>query len=436
LDERGLKMKIIILIILYSIVGFAQSIDSLIAEALENNIRIKALSSRITEAEHKAGGVGYLPPPVLGLTIDAVPFNSFNLWNDALQQELSFSQMIMPGGKLEAMRRAEGLRSKAAGMDKEEYQLRLIREIISSYYNIWMLEHHVELREESEKHLSTLLEFAEVNYTTGNSRLSEILLLKGELATIKTEMSVFNNKIAGETARLNQLVGRELDAELNVQHKWDIDTMFFTTGDMYERLAANNPSLLKMGLMSEMARLEIDANQKEFIPDIMLGGMIMRMPRGMILTEQADLHGMQGNGKAEYMYGIMASVTLPFMPWSSGKIRERGAELRASLDALEAEREFMRSEMNAELVKMVNDLNNAREEIKLYREDIIPIYKDILDVQLTEYQNNLINGNAIIETLRMLLMREEMLAEMMMMHQIMIGEIRAMGVINYNFKRD
>src|ERR1035438_7978148 len=86
---------------------YAQSVDSLVNEALMNNRQLKGLEQRVRSASYKSESVSYLPAPTLGIEFQQIPFSDPNPFNQALSQNLSFSQMFMVGGKLSSMSEAE-----------------------------------------------------------------------------------------------------------------------------------------------------------------------------------------------------------------------------------------------------------------------------------------------------------------------------------------
>src|ERR1035437_8696110 len=212
-----------------------------------------------------------------------------------------------------------------------------------------MNEHHAGLREDNINILKDLLGAAENSYKVNRASYSEVLLLRAELASYETDLNVLNNQVKSEVYKMNNLLGREIsNADIEVQHEWKIDTLTQSSKELEDILLNNNPSLKKMGSMIKMSELEIYANNKELIPDIMVQGMVMRMPRGMILTTKTDPAMMDGMGQTEYMYSVMASITLPFMPWSSGRISSKEEQLQADISGLSMEKKNMQGDMLAE----------------------------------------------------------------------------------------
>jgi outer membrane protein, heavy metal efflux system len=426
-------IKILILILLVTVKMSPQSVDSLVAEGLRNNPGLKALEQSVRSAEYKSRAAGYLPPPSVGIEFSQVPFGEPDPVRNSLSQNLILSQMIMPGGKLSAMEKAESKLAEVRLTDLEAYRLQLAENIRKAYYDIWMMEHHIELRENTQEYLENIITSAEQYYQINRASYSEVILLRAEVASNKSEIEVMENELKSMYYMMNALLGRSSrKEEINVQHQWEADTSSINTKLYEERMFASNPSLLKMDRMEEMNRLEITANRKELIPDIMLQAMLMRMPRGMILTTGTSLHMIDGSGETEYMFSVMASVTLPFVPWSSGKIKNKEEELLASIEGISAERKNMELMLESQFYSLVNSVESSRREMRLLSNEVIPLYRQTVESQLSEFRNNRNSIVNIIQTINMLLMKEEELAEAVTRHQKTLAEIETISAVGFD----
>ncbi len=169
-------------------------------------------------------------------------------------------------------------------------------------------------------------------------------------------------------------------------------------------LADYNPLLKKMNNMIEMNKVMIDANNRELIPDLMVQGMIMRMPRGMILTSKSDLSMLMP--KTETMYSVMFSINLPFAPWSVNKYKAKEEELSAEISSIEYEKNDMQREMTAKLKEAIAKYTTSQDLVKLYTDKVIPLYTKAAESQLSAYQNNKTGITAVLDSYRMLLMQQ------------------------------
>jgi outer membrane protein TolC len=328
------------------------------------------------------------------------------------------------------MSEAEKQNVPIAQSDYDIAKQKLIAEVKEEYYKIWMYEHHGDMRGDNILLLRDLLSSAENGYKVNKASYSEVLLLRAELESYKTDLNVLNNSVMAEVFKMNNLLGRDIDnKDIAVRHKWEIDTLAQSTKELEDILLNNNPSLKKMGSMIRMNELEVYANNKEYIPDIMVEGMVMRMPRGMILTTKSDPAMMSGMGQTEYMYSLMASVTLPFLPWSSGRISSKEEQLQADISGLSMEKKNMQGEMTAQLNGALKKLEGEREQSRLYETQVLPLYRQAFEAQLGEYRNGRLGINFLLETMRTILSKEEALAEVKMNYEMTLADIYMMAGI-------
>lgn len=425
-------MNKLLIIILLTFSLKSQSLDSLINEALMNNAGLKSFGFYINSAKSKAESVNYLPAPEFEITFDQIPFGEWNGWDKGFSQSFGISQMIPLGKKPSSMKNVEMKETSVIKREFENYKLNLIKNVKEYYYKLWMMDHHIVLKRRNSRLLSYILESAQTMYETNKLSMSDILIIKSSLAESNVQILTLENEFDGIRAKLNVLLGRDFDNDdVHINHKEEFNINMV---DEYNINLEENPSLNKMDEMIEMKKLSIVANDKELIPDLMLKGMIMRMPQGMFLTEKSNIHSSM-NGKTEWMYGIMASITLPFVPWSSNNIKYKNEELENSISGLREEKEEMKRRMTAEVSELLFMEKNKRKEILLYENDVIPLYEQALETMINEFSINKTSVSTLLEFINMVLMKKEMLAELRAEHQMTVAEIEAMTGFSINMKK-
>lgn len=398
-------ISIIAFLIFPSEIMFAQAIDSLIIEALNNNPQLQSLEYRIASAQFRAQAVSSLPPPTLGLEFSQVPINEFNLWNKALSSSVSLSQMFHLGGKLKAMANVEQKNALIAKDDREIYRLNLIAQLKMSYYTLWLFERKIEVQQKNIELLKNLGTAISASYQINRVNQADLLTVKNEIASNDAQLLILQRQQEAEVYRLNKLLGRNLESkEVYTMSDISTDSLDISQAQLEEQLEQSNPELQKMNSMIEMNRAMLKSNTKELIPDLMLQAMIMRMPQGMILTSKSDLSMLEG--KTETMYGVMASISLPFMPWSAKKYKAQKQEYLAQLKNIEYRKNDMQREMNARLKEALVKLKTAKDLEKLYVDQVLPLSRKAVAAQVSAYQNSQTNINTVIDSYKMLLMQE------------------------------
>ena len=424
------KRVFIILITIFSFFenSFAQSVDSLINEAMLNNPYLKSIEQKIYSGKYRAESVDYLPPPTLGVEFDQIPIDKINIWKDAISNSLSLSQMFPLGGKLSAMNNVELQNIEVTKRDYDSYKINLIAQIKMQYYNIWQLERKIEVQQGTIDLLNNILSSVDVSYQVNRINQADLLTIKSEVASNNAQLVILKKQREAEIYKLNKLLGRKLNSnEIVIEKSIAEDSLTYSQDELETILIDSNPSLRKMGTMIEMNKAMVNANNSELVPDLMIEGMFMRMPQGMILTSQSDISmiGME-SASTEYMYSLMASITLPFVPWSSGKYSNKEEELLSDIKGIEYEKNNMQREMITELQTAFVKLKTAQELINLYSKEVIPSYEQAAESQLANYQNNRTNITTVIDSYRMLLMQRMNFYMAQADRQMAIAEIEMM----------
>ncbi|MGD1006710.1 MAG: TolC family protein [Ignavibacteriaceae bacterium] len=417
-------------IVMILIFGFvpnicAQPVDSLVTEAIQNNPKLKSLKYNLQSADYRSESVSTLPPPTLGIEFNQIPAGKYNLWDDALSNSLSLSQMFMIGGKLSAMSDVEKKSALISGDDYQAYKINLTAQVKMEYYSLWLFDKKIDLQKNDIKLLNDLINSVIILYQVNKINQADLLTLKSEVASNETQLLILQNQKEAETYKLNKLLGRELDSkDIYIEKEIRIDSLNTSMDELQSRLEEVNPSLKKMDNMIEMNLAMKNANDKELIPDLMVQGMIMRMPQGMILTAKSDLSMLMP--QTEYMYSLMASITLPFAPWSVNKFKAKDEEILSGIKGIEYEKDDMYREMISGLKNALVKYKTSFDLIKLNSTYVIPLYKQAVEAQISAYQNNRTNINSIIDASRMLLMQEMNYYMAQADHQMSLAEIEMM----------
>ncbi|MBK7267708.1 MAG: TolC family protein [Ignavibacteriales bacterium] len=399
---KNLLVFIISVIMLQSF-STAQSLDSLIEEAITNNPQLKSQQFKIKASEFRAESINNYPAPNASLEFSQVPITNPIFPTQALSINLGLSQMFPLGDKLGAMTEVERRNSKIEGDSYAEYKVDLIGKIKMSYYTLWLTDRKIVIQKKSIQFLADLMKSMETALTINRINQVDLLTIQSEIASSETQLLILGKQRDAENYRLNRFLGRELDATgISIPEELEGINLTINQSKLENLLAEINPTLKKMNNMIEMNRAMIEANDRELIPDLMLQGMFMVMPRGMILTSQSDLTML--DSKVEFMYSLMVSINLPFAPWSINKYKAKSQELAAGISGIALERTNMQREMGVKLKEATVKYSTASELLKLYDKKIIPLYKQTTDSQVSAYQNNKSTITAVIDSYRMLLM--------------------------------
>ena len=383
----------------------AQSLDTLINEALKNNPQLKSLQYKITASEKRTESINTLPAPNLSVEFSQVPTNSIDILNQSNSNNIALSQMFPLGGKLNAMAEVERKNTLVEGSNYEIYKVNLTAAVKMSYYTLWLIDRKIEVQKKNNSLIADLIKSVESSYYTNKINQADVLTLQSEIASNETQLLILGKQKEAETYKLNKLLGRNLDSkDVYAVSDFPADILNSSQAKLEEILDYSNPALKRMGNMVEMNKAMIEANNRELIPDLMVQGMFMRMPQGMILTSKSDLSML--DPRTETMYSLMLSINLPFAPWSINKYKAKEEELYAGIKSIEYEKNNMQREMTAQLKAALVKYNTAIDLISLYGEKVLPLYRNATESQVSAFQNNRTGVTTVIDSYRMLLMQQ------------------------------
>jgi outer membrane protein TolC len=89
----------------------------------------------------------------------------------------------------------------------------------------------------------------------------------------------------------------------------------------------------------------------------------------------------------------------------------------------------MQGDMVAQLNAALKKLEGKREQVELYENEVLPLYRQAFEAQLGEYRNSRLSINSLIETMRTILSKEEALAEVKMEYDMTLADIYMMAGI-------
>jgi outer membrane protein TolC len=412
----------------------AQSVDSLVQEALRNNPRVKAFKYQRDASYYRANASGALPAPTISLEFSQIPTSSANVVNGAISNNYSLSQMFMLGGKLSAMSEVERRRGFVIDQNKASYDVQLRARIKMNYYQLWLLDRQIEVQERTLTLLEDLVQSMQPHVLTNRMRRADLLSIQAEAASERARLSEQSSRRNGLVSVLNSLMGRnDLSTPILTDTTLPAIVPRSSESAFADRVKGTNPNLVAMDRMKEMNEAMISSAEKDLIPDLMVQGMIMRMPNGMILTGgsrsvdaiQQSVLGMPMQ-KADWMYSVMASITLPFMPWSAERSTAKAEEMRSTNLSIDAERDAMQRDMIASLRSAMIKYATNDSLVRQYDTDILPLTKQSAEAQTIAYQNGQVPITTMLDARRMELMKQDDYFMVLMERQMALVEIEMM----------
>jgi len=422
-------------VLLLAAVTRAQPVDSLVNEAMRNYPGLKSLDYQIQAAEFRANAVQALPPPTLGLEFSQIPTNSLDVVNGAISNNLSVSQMFMLGGKLSSMGDVEKKRGRVLEQDRASFAVQLRANVKMAYFRLWLLDRQIEVQQSTLRLLEDLAQTMRPRVLTNRMRQADLLTVQAEVAAERARLTSARAKRVSAQNELFSLLGRdEASSSIVTDSVLTPGSLVISRAQLEDRVRQLNPVLAGMEKMKEMNESEIAAAKSTLSPDLMIQAMVMRMPNGMILTAgERSAYAIQQSamgmpmGQTDWMYSIMASITLPFVPWSAERSSSREEEYRAMNASIDAGKSAMQRDMLSRLRSSMLKYMTADSLAREYSGAILPLMREAAEAQVVAYETGQVPISTVLDARRMELMKRDDYLMVLVDREMALAEMEMMA---------
>lgn len=375
----------------------AETIDSLVARALQQSPRIRAARDRVHASRSRVSPAGSLPDPMLSVGFENLPFRreagatESGLPDMMTMKTAGIGQIIPFPGKLGLHRRIAVHEVESAEAMLVANQVEIANDVKQAYYAIAYLDRSYEILERNREVLTDLIHTTESRYAVGTGEQPDVLKARIEAARLAEEAVAVTEERRATLARLNGLLDRDTDTQLHAAQvpphlvraavASDAGDVRFTSVTLGSRASdsplpslavlqneavRSNPELLAHEAMIRVRAARVELARRAHLPDF----------------ELAVTYG-QRNGRSDM---ISAMVTIP-IPVRKGRYQDEltNAE-NAELSALEAEHHDRVNSLRARVAELHAQLEAVRAQLALYVKAMLPQSSAALTSALASYQ--------------------------------------------------
>src|SRR4030065_623442 len=168
----------------------AQSVDSLVTEAVMINPQLRSLQYRITASEKRTESINTFPAPNFSVEFSQVPTNTFDVLNQSISNNFALSQMFPLSGKLSAMAEVERKNTLVEGNNYEIYKINLTAQVKMSYFTLWLIDRKVEVQKKNITLINDVIKSTESSYYTNRIIQADVLTLQREMVSNETHIYI------------------------------------------------------------------------------------------------------------------------------------------------------------------------------------------------------------------------------------------------------
>lgn len=290
-------LKLIIAMLLYSTLGFAQSLDEYFKIAAENNPGLQAVYKEYEASLQKIPQVSTLPDPVFSFGYFISPAETRVGPQEA---KLSLTQMFPWFGTLKAQGNAAALMADAKFQGFIDARNKLHLQLASAYYPLYELKEWVRIEQENIKILESYKNIATQKYKNGTGSMLDVLRVDIMLNDAKTNLIILRDKEKPLLTTFNKLLNRP-EAEI-VQISDTLNSEILSSNYRMDSLIVSNPKIKALDLKYQSSKAAEAAALKQGLPKLGVGLDYVVVGKGPNVS-------MSDNGKDVFM--PMVSVSIP-----------------------------------------------------------------------------------------------------------------------------
>ncbi len=267
-----MKIKYIIIAALLSISTFnvkAQTLDSLLKKAYDNNPALKALQLEYEAALQKGPQVSQLPDPTVGAGVPVLRPET-RLGGQVFS--ISASQMFPWFGTLKAKEDVVLTMAKSKYERVAAERLNIDYQIKTAYFNLYLLNEQQKIIQKNIRIFETIENVALAKVESGKSIASDVLTVRIKIEELNKQIQILEEQKQGFTATINEAINNPSNSAIQV------DTTELTLAeleyniDQYRlQIQANHPLIKQLDWSIEASEKALALNALDGKPAFGVG---------------------------------------------------------------------------------------------------------------------------------------------------------------------
>jgi cobalt-zinc-cadmium efflux system outer membrane protein len=417
-SSKEVKMKVFYLVSLFAgAVCAAQNpmpqgpsvpLATLVEEAQQKNPEIQAATHGAQAASHAAKQAGALPDTQIMLQHLSVgsprPFAGYSN-SDFAYIGLGASQEFPWPGKRALRAQVAGAQAEAMRTQSGAVSRLVVEQVKMTYFKLAYLQATLEILLRDDKLLVEMEQTAESRYRVGQGNQQEVLKAQLQHTRILQEINLHHREQGQLQAQLKQLLGRTQDSPDIATETLRERTLPPSASELLQQARQNNPEINARERLVQRADLQTELARKELRPDLGLQYIYQNTDR-----------------KFRDYYMLTFTVTLP----------NRGRK-RAELAEATENRQTAVAELTAEVQRRMAEVQDqyviaktSTEQLKIFREGLLPQAQATFNAAITAYQANRQDFETLLSSFRDVLDFEEQYQKELSEHESALARLESL----------
>jgi outer membrane protein TolC len=342
------------------------SLDSVLNRVAANPA-LKAYDAKASAQDAYATGAKSLDAPKISAGQYQVPYQLSPSGGSFMIQA---EQMFTNPAKLRAKEEYMKGQSKVTTKDRDYLKNQLVSQAKQYYYERVVLEKKLALLQHTQDLLEYMLKDANIRLTYGKEKLPNIYKAKAELFELDNTREQLNNEISQKNIMLNTLMNRDKQAAFLVDTNYVLKAYETALTDT-ATLATNRSDIKGINRNIDLQQLNAQMEYNKRKPDF-----------GVQAGHMFSYGGMANQ------YILMASVTIPIVPWASKEYKANLKGIQYEVQELQQKRLDMLNQATGQLTGLKTEMSSKKRQLSNYQQNIIPALQNSYKTALLAYDQN------------------------------------------------
>lgn len=413
-----LLVKIILLILIGSRLGYSQTLDDYFKVAAENNPGLQAQYKAFEVALEKIPQVSTLPDPTFSFGFFIAPVETRV---GPQQARFSLSQMFPWFGTLKAQGDAAALMAEAKYQSFMDMRNKLYYKVAAAYYPLYELNEWKEIEQENIEILESFKAIASSKFENSAGTMVDVLRVDIMLKEAITNLGILSNKEKPLLTTFNKLLNRGENERVQILDSLTIENL----PDHFRKdsLLARNPALHELDLKIKASEASESVAYKQGLPKFGIGLDYVLVGERTDLT--ANMAAPQDNGKNALMPMVTMSI-----PLFRSKYRAAVKEAQLIQESYALQKQDYANTLNSGYEMVWFQIQQQSDLIALYEQQTLES-NQALNLLFSAYGNS---GKDFEEVLRMqqqLLKYEKMKATAQVQYYVALAQLNYLTAKTY-----
>lgn len=406
-------ITILIVMLLYSSLSFAQILDDYFKIAAENNPGLQSMFKEYEAALQKVPQVSTLPDPTFSFGYFISPVETRV---GTQQARFSLTQMFPWFGTLKAQGNTAALMAEATFQSFIDARNKLFFQVASAYYPLYELKDWIRIEQENISILESYKSIANQKFKNGTGTLVDVLRVDIMLKDAQTNLAILRDKEKPLRTTFNKLLNRPENEPVQISNTLKSEIL----SDDYRKdsLVAANPKLKALDLKFQASQAAEMVAHKQGLPKLGVGIDYV------MVGERNDMVG-PDNGKDVLM--PMVSVSIPIF---RAKYNASVKEARLLQESYTLQRQEVTNTLISEYEMVWFQIQQQLQLLALYDQQI-QTSQQSLNMLFTSYENSAKEFEEVLRMQQQLLKYQKMSATALTQYHIAVEKINYLTSKSY-----